>query len=157
MNLEDKFIAVLSRAKEPAAMYLQSNGEGFIKLEYRKKWDDGLGNRSQVRVINPRLGISTAPQSWSHLLKSLNVNSVTEEEFNRVLDRRIDMQILHNYRNLSEMKEVFGDTYVDNVIEKKGKRSFADDIKDLYNSLIKKGKMKPKPTLTLVEGGPDDT
>lgn len=156
MNLEDKFIAVLSRVKEPATMYLQSKGDGFIKLEYRKKWEDGLGSHSQIRVINPRLGISTAPQNWNHLLKSLKVNSVTEDEFNRVLDRRIDMQILHNHRTLEDMREVFGDTYVDNIIEKKGKRSFADDIKDLYESLITKSKLKPKSKLTLIKGGDDE-
>jgi hypothetical protein len=135
-------------------MYLQSSDQGYIKLEYRKKWNDGLGNRSQVRIINQKLGISNAPTNWDHLLRSLKVNNVSEDEFNRVIDRRIDMQILHDYRSLSDMKQIFGETYVDNIIESRGKRSFADDIKELYNTLI--GKRKPKPGLTLIEGGADE-
>ena len=50
---------------------------------------------------------------------------------------------------------VFGDVYVDNVIESKAKRSFVDDIKDLYSTLIKR-KEKPKPNLTVIDGGSDE-
>ena len=94
MKLEDKFIEVLTQAREPYIMYLQSPKDGYIKLEYRKKWNDGLSTTSNIRIINPKLGISTAPTSWTHLLKSLEVNGINEDEFNRVLDRRIDMQIV---------------------------------------------------------------
>lgn len=155
MKLEDKFIEVLTQAREPYIMYLQSPKDGYIKLEYRKKWNDGLSTTSNIRIINPKLGISTAPTSWTHLLKSLEVNGINEDEFNRVLDRRIDMQIVHNYRLMADMKKAFGEQYVDNVIETKAKRSFADDISDLFKSLIKKTKPEVKPTLTIIKGGSD--
>ena len=150
MNLEEKFMEVIKYSKGDYAMYLAAHDNGYVKLEYRSKWDDGLGNKSQIRIINPRMGISTAPPTWDRVMRSLNVNGVKESDFEAGLDRRIDLHILSHHRGLNGMRESFGDGYVDKIIHTRGKRSFTEDMLDLWNSMTKRTE-KPKPGLTLVK------
>ena len=83
------------------------------------------------------------------------MNGVEEEELERAIDRRVDLQILTNHRDMDRMKKVFGEDYVDTIIENKGNRSFADDIGDMVKTLLRK-KTKPTPKLTVLDGGSDE-
>lgn len=153
MNLEDKFLHLIAQENDRCILYLQSS-KGHVRLEYRDMWKDGMGNLSRIRIVNPRLGICTAPNSWEHLVSSLEANDISEEELERALDRRIDSKILEAYRLLKEFKTSLGETYVNEVIESRGNRSFRDDISELFRSLVKTP-TKPKPSLTIIEGGED--
>jgi hypothetical protein len=148
MNLEDKFINVVSHvSRGDLSIYLKAS-IGFVKIQYKEKWDDGLGNETLIRVINEKVAISTAPSSWEHLLKTLKVNGVSLTEFEESLDRRIDVEILTNHRSLVSLRDIFGNEYVDKVITGRGNKSVMEDFIDTLKGLTKS---KPKPALSIVK------
>jgi hypothetical protein len=150
MTLEERFIELLSlNPKSTFTMHFPSKESGLVKLEYRYKWDDGLGNLSQMRVLSPTLGISAAPSSWEHMLKSLDASGVDTTTFEKALERKLERQIISSYRELKNIKEVFGKSYVDDIIEEKGSLSIGEELQALYDT-VAKGNDKPK--FTIIKG-----
>jgi len=149
MELEDKFIGVISNSEMPCVLYLEGESS-FIRLEYKQQWDDGLNPLSQIRVFNRKQGISTAPPNWERLLKSLAINGITESIFEAALDKRRDTQILRHHKALLYLKDIFGEEHVDSVIETRGNNTFIDEINQAQASTLPPP--PPKPTLTVVKG-----
>jgi hypothetical protein len=139
-------------------MYVPADyGKGFVKIEYRRSWNDGLESHSGIRLINPKTGIIVAPRSWEHLVDSLKLNDVPLANLEAAVDRRIDNTIIYYHRSLTSMKDIFGETHVDEVITRRGKSSFIEEIKELAESILKRRRGKGKPKLTVVDGGQDET
>jgi len=144
---EEKFLYLISLSTDKFSLYLQSVN-GFLKLEYRPEWQDGLGNRNLIRIINKHVGLSTAPSSWEHVEKVLELNEVDFEEFGRSLDRRINRKVLAWYRDLQDARNIFGDEYIYDLIDRRGNISLKDDTLSPVQTLVK----KPKPHLSIVKG-----
>ncbi len=149
MTLEDKFMSLLEHSSGPFILMVRAN-DGYVKIEYRSSWDDGLSNRSLVRIINPKLGLSTAPRDFDHMLRSMILSGVVESDFEDALDRRVESGILNNHEKLKLYRTNYGDDYVTDLIETKGGRSFNERLADLFKSVIGKRK-PPAPTLTIVK------
>tara|TARA_R100000742_G_C4279410_1_gene103896 strand:- start:1835 stop:2290 length:456 start_codon:yes stop_codon:yes gene_type:complete len=149
MTLEEKFIEVVLQSKGPYTLYLSSDKGNFIRVEFRKEWDDGLESHSQIRIINPAMGISTAPRCWDHFIKSLEINKVTEKTLKKALDRRIESEIIRNNLERVKFEKTFGEDYVKDTINNKGKRSLVQEVQQLLQSL----KLKAKPNFTIIDGG----
>ena len=79
MNLEERFNELLVRSNNEFIMYLPSTTYSFLKVDYRPYWKDGLGNLSLIRIINPKVGLSTAPRNWDHLVQIPEPRHVTLE------------------------------------------------------------------------------
>lgn len=154
MTLEDKFTELISRSPNPYVMYLNSD-MGIVKIEYRTDWDDGLDPYNNLRIINMQMGLSTAPVTWSHLMKSLKLNGITEEYFAQSVNIRIENMILRNHRDIVSIKEVFGTTYVDDLIEERGNMSFTEGLIDTVKRLIGRSTDESKPGLKLVTEEPN--
>ena len=154
MTLEDKFTELISRSSNPYVMYLNSD-MGIVKIEYRTNWDDGLDPYNHLRIINMKMGLSTAPVTWGHLIKSLKLNSITEESFAQSVNVRIENMILRNHRDLVDIKDVFGTEYVDDLIEERGDLSFTEGLIDTVKRLIGKTIEESKPGLTIVKEEPN--
>lgn len=152
VDLETKFHEILAQSPKPFTMYLQSN-KGFVKIMYQNKWEDGLSNVSLLRLLNTKLGISIAPATWEHLLELLQEGGIDLAEFERTVDRRINSLIIKDHRSLLRSRELFGDEYVDNVLESSSSGSFAEGLLDTLAQFLKKSKDKPK--LNLIKGGID--
>ena len=152
MTLEDKFIALLEHSDGDFRMWFKAN-DGSLIIEYRQKWNDGLGNYSHIRLINSKLGLSTAPASWKHLVRVAALNGIEESRLNAAINYWIDIRIISAQHTVSSFKKLRGKKYVSDLLRKKAESpNIKEDIKRQFNGLTARAS---KPTLTLVKG--DDT
>ncbi len=139
MKLSKKFKYFISLLTTNHNMYL-SGRDGILIVAFRKNWDDGLSNRSNIRLLIPSIGLSSAPSSWAHMIRLLELNKVDLAEFARELDERIQLMIRSNYLNVETMIRLFGKSYVETAQEQN------EPIEGVPS----------KFQLTLVDGGKED-
>ena len=155
MTLEEKFIKLFEYSDGDFKMWFKAT-DGSLIIEHRQMWNDGLGNYSQIRLINAKMGLSTAPVSWKHLLRVAELNGVDSTRIEKAVDYWIDVRISNAHQTISSFKKSLGDDHVEGLVKKKAKqkeeqKDLAKDIKRYFKSIVER--RKPRPTLTLIKGG----
>ena len=152
MTLEDKFrLVVRLIGSERANLFLRAQN-GILKIGIKPKWDDGLDHITSIRIVNTAIGMSTAPADWDHLLRVLDLNGVTEDHFNMVLNGRIDMFISRSHQTLRQLEKEMGTEHVEEIKKKtEESMSFAEEIAKFVSEVMRPE--KPKTDLTVLKGG----
>ena len=137
MTLEEKFLIVVAEARyDPVDIYMRSQ-DGVVRVCVKEGWKDGLGSISAVRIINTTLGLVTAPRDWDHLMRVIELNGLTHQQFSDGMDNVLDRYIRNHHRSITKIRKAFGDEYVDGVIKKfEELDAFAKEVgaKDATNS-----------------------